>query len=43
MTTTPTKVQTEFVVIDGVNVATRTVGSGRRLVLLHRFRGTLDA
>ena len=36
------KVDTEFVVIDGVNVATRTAGSGKRLVLLHRFRGTLD-
>jgi len=32
----------EFVVVDGVHVATRTIGSGRRLVLLHRFRGTLD-
>ena len=29
-------------VVDGVSVATRTVGSRRRLVLLHRFRGTLD-
>jgi len=36
------KVDTEFVVVDGVNVATRTAGSGKRLVLLHRFRGTLD-
>ena len=36
------KVETEFVVVDGVNVAARTVGSGKRLVLLHRFRGTLD-
>ena len=36
------KVDTEFVVVDGVKVATRTVGSGKRLVLLHRFRGTLD-
>jgi pimeloyl-ACP methyl ester carboxylesterase len=34
--------ETEFVVVDGVNVATRTVGSGTPLVLLHRFRGTLD-
>ena len=33
---------TEFVVVDGVSVATRIVGSGERLVLLHRFRGTLD-
>jgi len=38
----PTTMVTEFAVVDGVNVATRTVGSGRRLVLLHRFRGTLD-
>ena len=36
------KVDSEFVVVDGVNVATRTAGSGKRLVLLHRFRGTLD-
>ena len=36
------KVDTEFVVVDRVNVATRTAGSGKRLVLLHRFRGTLD-
>jgi pimeloyl-ACP methyl ester carboxylesterase len=28
--------------VGGVRVATRTVGAGRRLVLLHRFRGTLD-
>jgi pimeloyl-ACP methyl ester carboxylesterase len=34
--------ETESIVVDGVSVATRTVGSGRRLVLLHRFRGTLD-
>jgi len=37
-----TKPETETTVVDGVRVATRTVGSGRRLVLLHRFRGTLD-
>lgn len=35
-------VATGFIMVDGVSVATRTVGSGRRLVLLHRFRGTLD-
>lgn len=40
--TTLTKVETDLVVVDGVNVATRTVGSGGRLVLFHRFRGTLD-
>jgi len=33
---------TEFLDVDGVSVATRTLGSGRRVVLLHRFRGTLD-
>jgi len=40
--TSPTTTVTEFAVVDGVNVATRSAGSGRRLVLLHRFRGTLD-
>ena len=40
--TTLTKIETEFVVVDSVSVATRTIGSGKRLVLLHRFRGTLD-
>jgi len=33
---------TEFIAVDGTGVATRTAGSGPRLVLLHRFRGTLD-
>jgi pimeloyl-ACP methyl ester carboxylesterase len=33
---------TEFLAVDGVSVAMRTVGSGARIVLLHRFRGTLD-
>ena len=37
-----TKPETETTLVGGVSVATRTVGSGRRLVLLHRFRGTLD-
>jgi len=40
--TTLTKVETELVVVNGMSVATRTMGSGKRLVLLHRFRGTLD-
>jgi pimeloyl-ACP methyl ester carboxylesterase len=40
--TTLTKIETELVVVDSVSVATRTIGSGKRLVLLHRFRGTLD-
>ncbi len=39
MTTT---IESGFMVVDGMSVATRTVGSGRRLILLHRFRGTLD-
>jgi len=33
---------TEFIEVDGVRVATRSVGAGEPLVLLHRFRGTLD-
>lgn len=40
--TSVTKLETESIVVDGASVATRTVGTGRRLVLLHRFRGTLD-
>ena len=40
--TSLTKRETESTVVDGVRVATRTAGSGRRLVLLHRFRGTFD-
>ena len=40
--TTLTTAETAVVIVDGVTVATRTIGSGRRLVLLHRFRGTLD-
>ena len=40
--TTLTRSETEFLVVDGVNVATRIVGSGPRLVLQHRFRGTMD-
>ncbi|HKR09031.1 MAG TPA: alpha/beta hydrolase [Gemmatimonadaceae bacterium] len=39
---TATTWETKFLVVDGVSVATRIVGSGPRLVLLHRFRGTLD-
>jgi pimeloyl-ACP methyl ester carboxylesterase len=39
---TTTTATTAFIMVDGVSVATRTVGSGRRLLLLHRFRGTLD-
>jgi pimeloyl-ACP methyl ester carboxylesterase len=35
-------VETELIDVDGVSVASRTIGSGTRLVLLHRFRGTLD-
>jgi pimeloyl-ACP methyl ester carboxylesterase len=33
---------TTFVDVNGVRVATRSTGSGEPLVLLHRFRGTLD-
>jgi len=33
---------TEFIEVDGVRVATRSVGAGEPLVLLHRFRGTMD-
>lgn len=33
---------TEFVDVDGVRVATSSIGTGEPLVLLHRFRGTLD-
>ena len=40
--TTLTRNETEFLVVDGINVATRMFGSGPRLVMLHRFRGTLD-
>jgi len=40
--TTLAKAATEFLEVDGARVATRKAGSGRRLVLLHRFRGTLD-
>ena len=40
--TTLTTGTTEFVSVAGVTVAMRTVGAGRPLVLLHRFRGTLD-
>lgn len=39
---TATKDVTEFVEVNGVNVAMRSVGEGREIVLLHRFRGTLD-
>ena len=39
---TQPEAESTVVVVDGVSVATRTVGSGGRLVLLHRFRGTLD-
>src|ERR1051325_3094128 len=42
MTTLTSRSETEFLVVDGLSVATRTVGSGPRLVLLQRFRGTLD-
>jgi len=34
--------ETKFVVVDGVRVATRSIGTGEPLVLLQRFRGTLD-
>ena len=40
--TTLTMTERAVLVVDGVSVATRTVASGRPLVLLHRFRGTLD-
>lgn len=40
--TTHSAAETESIIVDGVTVATRTVGFGRRLVLFHRFRGTLD-
>jgi pimeloyl-ACP methyl ester carboxylesterase len=40
--TSPSTTVTEIAVVDGMTVATRSVGSGRRLILLHRFRGTLD-
>ena len=33
---------TKFVTVNGARVATRSVGTGEPLVLLHRFRGTLD-
>jgi len=33
---------TKFVVADGIRVATRSIGTGEPLLLLHRFRGTLD-
>ena len=39
---TPIAPRTNFIFVDGVAVATRAVGAGRRLMLLHRFRGTLD-
>jgi pimeloyl-ACP methyl ester carboxylesterase len=40
--TSLTKPDAESTMVDGVRVATRMAGSGGRLVLLHRFRGTLD-
>jgi pimeloyl-ACP methyl ester carboxylesterase len=40
--TNASTVETKFIDVAGVSVASRTIGSGRRLVLLHRFRGTLD-
>ena len=40
--TTLKNIAVEFIAVDGVQVATRTFGSGSRIVLLHRFRGTLD-
>jgi len=33
---------TEFIVVDGVRVATRTFGAGEPLLLPNRFRGTMD-
>src|SRR5215475_14323505 len=36
------KTETEFVTVEGVKVAVRKTGTGEPLVLLHRFRGTLD-
>jgi pimeloyl-ACP methyl ester carboxylesterase len=33
---------TEFIVVGGVRVATRSLGVGEPLVLLNRFRGTMD-
>ncbi len=33
---------TEFIVVDGVRVATRNFGAGEPLVLLNRVRGTMD-
>jgi pimeloyl-ACP methyl ester carboxylesterase len=38
----PPSSSTKFVIANGVRVATRTIGTGEPLVLLHRFRGTLD-
>ena len=35
-------VSTKFIIVNGVRVATRTIGTGEPLVLLHWFRGTLD-
>jgi len=34
--------RSEFVVVDGIRVAVRTIGSGKPLLLLNRFRGTMD-
>jgi pimeloyl-ACP methyl ester carboxylesterase len=39
---TATPPATKFVDVNGVRVATRSIGTGEPLVLLHRFRGTLD-
>lgn len=35
-------VSTEFIVVNGIRVATRSFGAGDPLVLLNRFRGTMD-
>ncbi|HJZ77846.1 MAG TPA: hypothetical protein VKE51_39225 [Vicinamibacterales bacterium] len=37
-----TSISTRFLDVDGVQVARRIWGSGQPLVLLNRFRGTLD-
>src|SRR5262245_1986306 len=38
----PTKTSTRFIDLDGVRIATRSYGVGQPLVLLNRFRGTMD-
>ena len=38
----PTHPSTEVIVVNGVPVTTRSTGSGDPVILLNRFRGTLD-